>query len=276
MPDITAETRLLAVIGSPIRHSLSPRIQNHFVRRAGLEGKYAYLAFDITPESLPTFIMGARAMGIAGFNVTMPLKEHVAPLLDELDASASDGAVNTVFERNGRLIGANTDGAGFVMSLTLSEQALPKRAMILGAGGSARVIAAALLMAGVGITVASRRAVRFGIEDERISYCMWDEFPGLLSGHDLLVNATPLGMEGAEKGDFADFGFLEALPGDAAVYDLIYAPRRTKLLKESMRRGLQIQNGLSHLVCQAALSFAWFTGREIESATVADVIREIN
>lgn len=272
MPETTAGTRLLAVIGSPVRHSLSPRIHSEFIRRAGLAGQYAYLAFDVTPEALPAFVAGARAMGMAGFNVTMPLKERVVPLLDELDASASAGAVNTVFARGGRLYGANTDGQGFVMSLTLSGGALPERAMILGAGGSARVIAFALLGAGVSVTVASRRAVRFDTDDQRLQYCAWDEFPARLPGHDLLVNATPLGMEGADKGDFADFGFLDALPNGAAVYDLVYAPRRTSLLKQAEARGLVAQNGLAHLVCQAALSFERFTGQALGLDAVRDVL----
>ena len=268
MPEFTAETRLLAVIGSPVRHSLSPRVHGEFLRRAGLEGRYAYLAFEVTPETLPAFAAGARAMGMAGFNVTMPLKEPIAPLLDGLDESVRDGAVNTVFEREGRLYGANTDGRGFVMSLSWEGRPLPERAMLLGAGGSARVIAAALLEAGVGVTAASRRAARFPIRDERLRYCSWDEFPALLPGHDLLINATPLGMEGAGKGDFADFGFLDALPRGAAVYDLIYAPRRTNLLEQAQARGLAVRNGLAHLVCQAALSFAYFTGETADARAV--------
>lgn len=269
MPEINASTQLMAVIGSPIRHSLSPRIQNAFLRSAGLESEYAYLAFDVTPDTLPAFVAGARVMGMAGFNVTMPLKERVGPLLDGLDASALNGAVNTVFQRDGRWIGANTDGKGFVLSLA----SVPERAMILGAGGSARVIAAALREAGAAVTVASRRPPRWSLDGA--SPCAWDEFSARLKEHNLLVNATPLGMDGADKGDFADFGFLDALPGDAAVYDLVYAPNPTNLLKHAQKRGLTAINGIRHLVSQAALSFAYFTGQEVPLTVAENITREL-
>lgn len=273
MIEVTARTRLMAVIGSPIEHSLSPRIHNAFARRFDLD--CVYLAFHVTPETLPAFVQAARTLNMAGFNVTMPLKTHIAPLLDALDNTARDNAVNTVYVREGGLTGASTDGDGFMKSLESVNFVLPEKALILGAGGASRAIAGSLARKGVTVTVASRRTVNFEMEGMKIKFCGWDEIVHHLPECGLLVNATPLGMSGAGAGDFTDLGFLGSLPRQAMVYDLLYDPRVSKLLKHADMRGFRTMNGLRYLVSQAALSFGRFTGRNLTDGDTEEVLAEL-
>jgi shikimate dehydrogenase len=200
-----------------------------------------YLAFDVTPETLGDFVAAARTLGIIGFNVTMPLKEQIIPLLDELDPLAERcRAVNTVANRNGRLIGYNTDAEGFVPSL---DGFAPSNVLVLGHGGAAKAVSAALELAGAAVTAVSPRS-----EPERL--------PALAEATDLIVNATPLGMSGSEQ--FRNFGFLDNTR--AAVYDLVYHPRETDLLAAAARRNLRTFGGIELLRWQALLAFEKFTG----------------
>ncbi|MCL1964702.1 MAG: shikimate dehydrogenase [Firmicutes bacterium] len=262
---ITGETKLLAVIGHPVRHSLSPRIHNRLAAKLGLP--YAYMAFDIEAGALGRFVEAARVLDMAGFNATMPHKEHILPYLDDIDEEARRyGAVNTVVQRDGRLLGFNTDGQGFLRSLPHAGFAEKGGALVLGAGGAAKAVALALCAAGWAVCVASRGPSDFVAADPRLSWAPWADAARAAEGRALLVNATPLGMRGRE--DFGGFLFLDTLSKDALVYDLLYDPRETALLREARRRGLGAMNGLPHLVHQAALSFALFTGRVPEDALV--------
>ena len=256
MPNITGETKLLALIGSPVSHSLSPRIHNRFAESLGLP--YAYMAFDVVSDGLERFTDAARLMAIAGFNVTMPLKESIIPYLDTVGPEARN-AVNTVVNKDGALYGYNTDGGGFVFSLERERFSLMgKRVLILGAGGAAKAVASALVREGAFVRMASRVPNR-EVEVEGAKYCHWKDIEIEAAGQNLLVNATPLGMQGVD-GDFSDLSFLRTLAPDAVVYDLIYSPRETKLLKAAGENGFHTINGISHLVCQAAMSFELFTG----------------
>lgn len=273
MPGITGETRLLALIGHPVSHSLSPQIHNRFAACLGLP--YVYLAFDVVPDGLGRFIDAARLLGIAGFNVTMPLKESIIPYLDAVgDEAGLCGAVNTVVIKDGGLYGYNTDGEGFALSLERDGFGfLGKRALILGAGGAAKAVALALARKGMSVCMASRNpdgAARIG----EAGYCHWDNIADEAVGRHLLVNATPLGMRGVD-GNFSDLSFLDGLAPDAVVYDLIYSPRETALLRAALRKGLRAMNGISHLVCQAALSFELFTGTAPPQEAVMDLLRKI-
>ena len=236
----------LCVIGSPVSHSLSPAIHTEFLRQAGLEGTYT--AEEVTEETLPAFVAAAKAGAWDGFNVTMPLKERILPLLDELGAEVTT-AVNTVVVRQGRVIGHNTDGAGFLQALPCSPA--KKKCLLLGAGGAARAVCDALLGAGAEVTVCSRK--RISLPGAKVM--PWAELNA--AGYDLLVNATPLGMAGSP--DFPDFSFLNALSAHAVVFDLVYHPEETTLLQRAKALGLNIVGGLALLYAQAKLSFAYFT-----------------
>jgi shikimate dehydrogenase len=244
-------------------------IHNRFARELGLP--YVYMAFDVTPETLGDFIGAARALDMAGFNVTMPLKRLILPYLAETPgARAPGGSVNTVAARGGGFYGASTDGDGFLLSLDmLGISAGAGGALVLGAGGAARAVASALRGRGVYTRVAARRPDTFPEEyaDERLP---WDGTAAAARGASLVVNATPLGMAGVD-GQFGDFGFLDHVMRGGAVYDLVYSPRRTRLMREAEARGLRAVNGAAMLVCQAALSFEIFTGVRPPDALVREM-----
>lgn len=236
----------LCVIGSPVSHSLSPAIHTEFLRQAGIEGTYT--AQEVTEDALPAFVAAARNGAWDGFNVTMPLKERIVPLLDELGSEVTT-SVNTVVVRRGRAIGHNTDGAGFLQALPMSPQG--KRCLILGAGGAAQAVCDALVSVGAEVTVCSRKGVALPGAD----VMPWPALHAV--GFDLLVNATPLGMAG--HGEFPDFSFLSQLPSHALVFDLVYHPEQTALLQNAKALGLNTVGGLALLYAQAKLSFQYFT-----------------
>ena len=268
MNEIGANTRLLAVIGDPIRHSLSPLIQNRFIKEAGLD--LAYLAFPVKAGQAAEFLQSARRLEIVGFNATMPLKEELFPLMSELDPSAV-GSVNTVVNKPGGFFGASTDGTGFLRALKLSgREASGLKALVLGSGGAARTVISALIQAGAEVSVCARntkKALEL-VPEERLF--PFPEIGSACREADLIVNATPLGMEGF-GGDFESFDFIKLLPKYALVFDLIYAPRKTQLLEYAQSAGLEYANGLSHLVNQAAISFEFFTGY----LPGAELVREV-
>ena len=234
----------LCVIGDPVAHSLSPMLHREMLEKAGINGTYE--AVTIRPEELADFVKKAKDGAYDGFNVTMPHKESIIPLLDELAPSAQAmGAVNTVVVRQGRAIGHNTDGAGLVRSLPQ----LPRKAVVLGNGGAAKAVSRALRQNGVEVTICARHPV-----GAQVSWC---EMENAAADCDLLVNATCLGMTGKEQ--FTDFGFLKSLPEKVAVYDLVYEPRKTELLRQAEILCHPIIEGFTLLKSQAELAFTIFT-----------------
>jgi shikimate dehydrogenase len=238
------------VIGWPVGHSLSPRIHRYWME-----------AVVVPPGWLADTIDGFRLGGWAGFNVTVPHKEAVMALLDRVDDLArAVGAVNTVVAvGDGRFEGRNTDADGFIASLRASQSLDAGRpAMILGAGGAARAIAAALTAAGFReIRIANRNRDRA----EALALCFparvcdWNERERALDGIGVLINATSLGMAGQPPLDL-DLGFL---PGDAIVTDIVYRPLETELLAAARARGNSVVDGLGMLLHQAVEGFsAWF------------------
>ena len=239
----------LCVIGDPVAHSLSPAIHTALLRQRGLAGSYETVT--VREGGLVAFVEKARQGAYDGFNVTMPHKQTIVPLLDavEEDAAAMN-AVNTVVVRQGRATGYNTDGPGFVASLPFP--AAGKRVLVLGSGGAASAVSRALVRAGAAVTVCCRHPEKAA--DWNVTARLWQELPLLAGECDLLVNATPLGMTGKEE--FADFRFLEGCHG--WVYDLVYQPRETALLAAARERGLPVIGGLALLHAQAELAFERF------------------
>lgn len=239
----------LCVIGDPVAHSLSPAIHTEFLRRRGLEG--SYITETVRPESLAAFVDEARRGAYDGFNVTMPHKQTILPLLDAVEGDAAAmGAVNTVVVRQGRATGYNTDGGGFLHSLPFSVRG--KLVLILGAGGAASAVCHAAARAGAVTAVCCRQPKK--AEALPSTAYPWGALPALAAECDVLVNATPLGMAGYEQ--FSDFRFLDRCRG--CVYDLVYQPRETALLAAAKERGLETIGGLALLHAQAELAFALF------------------
>ena len=259
---ITGAARIAGVMGWPVAHSKSPVLHGHWLARHGIDGAYVPLA--VAPERLETAVRGLAALGFAGCNVTIPHKTAVAGLCDRLsDTAARIGAVNTlVFGADGDLSGDNTDAFGFLESLKAGAPGWePGRpSLVLGAGGSARAVIAALIGEGCPeVRLANRTAERaqalareFGPAVKPVA---WAERSDALDGVALLANATSLGMAGAPALSID----LAAMPAGGTVIDNVYTPLVTPLLDAAARRGLTAVDGLAMLLHQARPGFkAWF------------------
>jgi len=265
--EIGTDTRVYALIGDPIEHSLSPLMQNLAFRLLGLD--CIYLAFRVKPEELGWAIKGNRALGVSGFNVTVPHKVAVIPLLDEVDHSASDvGAVNTVTNRGGRLVGHNTDGSGALAALSDEGVDLKgKKVVILGAGGAARAIAFATAHAAGSLVIMNRttskaeelssdlkKRYRKLIEARKLSHETLSEE---LVDAEVLINATSVGMSPRTEESLVNRHMIRP---KTTVFDIIYNPLETKLINEAKAAGAKTIGGAKMLVYQGALSFEIWTG----------------
>ncbi|MGN8896049.1 shikimate dehydrogenase [Flavonifractor sp. HCP28S3_F3] len=275
--EVDNTTKKLCVIGDPVEHSKSPLIQNTMIRELGLD--YVYLCQPVPRGKCREWLDCAKFADYAGFNATMPHKEELVPLMDELDADAAlIGAVNTVCIRDGKACGYNTDGEGFLRSLA-DEGIDPagKHVLVLGAGGAAKAVCLKLAQAGADVTVCNRTI------DKAQAICAHDPAHLHPAGFDtatlykeaqscdVLVNCTSLGMAGT-KGQFEDFDFLDGLKPGVPVVDLIYAPAETELLRQARQRGHKTVNGFGLLVNQAVLALEHFTGTEIDAARMKKVL----
>ena len=247
------------VIGWPVGHSLSPRIHRFWLAELAIEARYE--AVVVPPDWLEDTVDSFRAGGWRGFNVTVPHKEAIIPLLDLLDPAArSIGAVNTVVAvADGRLEGRNTDSPGFMASLRAGCRIdVDRPAVVLGAGGAARAVLAALTDAGIReIRLANRDRARAEILAESFpaTICNWSDRTHALEGAGLLVNSTSLGMTGQPSLDLD----LSRLPVSALVTDIVYRPLDTDLLVRAATRGNPVVDGLGMLLHQAVEGFAaWF------------------
>lgn len=267
-PYLTGSAKLAGVMGWPIKHSRSPRLHGYWLQRYGIDG--AYLPLAVSPEHLEPALRGLRALGFRGVNLTLPHKEAVTLLIDEISETAKRiGAVNTiVVGEDGRLRGDNTDGFGFVANLQAgapSWHAADGPAVLLGAGGAARAVAVALIDQGVpALRLVNRtreRAERLAdalgalAPDQTIEVVAWEERDAALGGAGLLVNTTSLGMSGQPLLEIA----LNDLPSAATVTDIVYAPLETQLLAAARGRGNSVVDGLGMLLHQGRPGFsAWF------------------
>jgi shikimate dehydrogenase len=269
----------LGLIGYPLGHSLSPRIHTAALQACGLDGDYSL--FPIEPQDgqgLQDLLQRVRAGEITGLNVTIPHKQNVIEFMDELTPTAKAiGAVNTIYLRESKLIGDNTDAMGFLTDLKhafdFSAFSVQRSALVLGAGGSARAVIYALLNDGWNVTIASRRIeqakqLASSISTQAIETVNFSDL-GLLT-FDLLVNTTPLGM--SPNIDQSPWTQKIPFPKDAMIYDLVYNPRETKLVKDAHAQGLSATTGLGMLVEQAALAFELWTGKTPPRETLFESI----
>jgi len=273
-----ARTRVVGIIGDPVAHSLSPRMHNAAFAALGLN--WAYVAFRVPPVELTGAVRGMRALGVAGFNVTVPHKEAVMPLLDEIDATAARiGAVNTVRVDEGRLVGFNTDAPGVLDALANGGAARVHggRCLVLGAGGGGRAAAFGLAQAGAAkVVILNRTQTRAEELAEGISAAVraCDVVAGPLDASsaqrfardtDIIVQATSATMSAAMGGSGGRAPWLlairEHLRRGVTVLDMVYTPRWTELLTFARDAGAVAVSGLSMLVYQGARSFELWTGR---------------
>lgn len=265
---------MLGVIGDPIAHTLSPLIQGAIAEKLGIPAEYG--VYHVPLAELPDFVSMAEKK-LCGFNITIPHKKNILPYLSGIDGyAAACGAVNTVRIENGKLYGYNTDGDGLRMAMAMNGIRMENsRILLLGAGGAALSICRKALDLGSSVTVLCRDTKKagafraFGAAVEQMTAentCRHAETA------DLIINATPLGMEGIED-DFTDFSFLDNTK--AAVTDIVYKPAETSLLRECRKRGLVCMNGLGMLVCQAVYAFAIFSDEKFDLETMAAHVMDV-
>ena len=254
---ITGKARLAGVIGWPVAHSRSPRLHGTWLARHVIDG--AYVPLPVRPEDFAECVRALPRMGFAGANVTIPHKEAAVAMCDRLDVTAERaGAVNTLVFAEGRITGSNTDGTGFLANLR-AHRVDPSRgpALVLGAGGAARAVGAALIEAGARVTLCNRTEGRARDLAATLGArtIPWNARHAALADHALLVNTTSLGMAGQPP---LELDLARAAP-DLAVADLVYVPLETDLLAAASARGLVAVEGLGMLLHQAVPGFAaWF------------------
>ena len=279
---IDGYTRLAAVVANPIKHSISPFIHNSAFEATNTNG--VYLAWEVDAAELAETVANIRRYQMYGINLSMPYKEQVIPYLDQLSEEAClIGAVNTVVNREGTLIGYNTDGKGFFKSLP-SFKISGKKMVLLGAGGAAKAILAQAILDGVSqISVFVRsssmektrpylekiqnatgfRVDLFALEDVQ-------ELQNSISQADLLVNATSVGMDGSSQ----PIPTSIVLPEKLMVADVIYQPFETPFLKWAKNQGNQSINGLGMLLYQAAEAFELWTGKEMPTDQIWESLKQ--
>ncbi len=267
------------VIGWPVAHSLSPRLQGFWLKELRIDG--AYLPLAVKPEDLSLALWALPALGFKGVNITVPHKERAFTLVDKMDPFAERiGAVNTIcVDKKGLLTGSNTDACGFIANLQVGARhwRASRPALVLGAGGAARAVCAGLMTAGVReIRVCNRTRSRGQIMAREIGGPIvvvdWADRAEAVDGVGLLVNTTNLGMIGAPVLSMP----LTKLPTGAVVTDIVYTPLMTPLLVSARERGNVVVDGLGMLLHQARPGFAAWYGQEPEvtSALRAHVLGE--
>lgn len=279
---IDGYTRLAAVVANPIKHSISPFIHNSAFEATNTNG--VYLAWEVDATELAETVANIRRYQMYGINLSMPYKEQVIPYLDQLSAEAClIGAVNTVVNREGTLIGYNTDGKGFFKSLP-SFKISKKRLVLLGAGGAAKAILAQAILDGVSqisvfVRSSSMEKTRPYLEKIqnatgfRVDLFALEDVQNLqdsITQADLLVNATSVGMDGSSQ----PIPTSIVLPEKLMVADVIYQPFETPFLKWARNQGNQSINGLGMLLYQAAEAFELWTGKEMPTDQIWELLKQ--
>jgi shikimate dehydrogenase len=268
-PKITAHTKFICIIGHPIEHSLSPIMHNALFQDLNLD--YAYIAFDVHPNNLKAAFDGIRALNIEGANVTIPHKKESLKYMDRLDPLVIEiGALNTVKNENGKLIGRNTDALGARKALEDAKFDLKrKNVIVLGAGGAARAICYAIKEEIEELIIINRtysKAKQLAVELNKDSGLCIKSFElndpsivNLAQSADILINTTPIGM-------YPDVGRSplpkQALNEHLNVFDVIYNPLETQLLKDASDKGCKTLGGIDMLINQGALAFEWWTSKK--------------
>lgn len=279
---IDGYTRLAAVVANPIKHSISPFIHNSAFEATNTNG--VYLAWEVDEAELAETVANIRRYQMYGINLSMPYKEQVIPYLDRLSEEAClIGAVNTVVNREGTLIGYNTDGKGFFKSLP-SFKISKKRLVLLGAGGAAKAILAQAILDGVSqisvfVRSSSMEKTRSYLEKIqnatgfRVDLFALEDVQNLqdsITKADLLVNATSVGMDGSSQ----PIPTSIVLPEKLLVADVIYQPFETPFLKWAKNQGNQSINGLGMLLYQAAEAFELWTGKEMPTDQIWELLKQ--
>ncbi len=277
--NIKGSTNIVGLIGHPVEHSFSPPMHNAAFAELGLD--YAYVAFDVNPDDLKSAVDGAKSLNIKGFNVTIPHKIEVMQYLDELDEVARlIGAVNTIDFKN--LKGYNTDGIGAVRAIEEVTSIKDKNVVVAGAGGASRAISFYLAKFGAGsMTILNRNANKAKdlagdvLKSDLIGDVGADsisEIDSYLKGADILVDTTPLGMDPHINDE--PIAKSDAMHDGLVVFDAVYNPNETVLLKEAIKAGAKPVYGIKMLLYQGAESFKIWTGRDAPIDVMQDALNK--
>lgn len=278
---ITGKTKLLGVIGYPVEHSLSPVMHNAAIAHLGLD--YVYLPLPVEPKDLANAIAGFAAIKLVGFNITIPHKQAILPLISEISPTArAIGAVNTVWRTDsGNWAGTNTDVEGFIAPLkTYNQDWSQKVAVILGNGGAARAVVAGCAQLGfkeiyvIGRNPENLIKFQSSWSDSSLIDSLqvqnWEKLPQLIPHADLLVNTTPIGMHPHNRESPLSQIEIADLPKNAIAYDLIYTPRPTQFLQQAQQQGAIAIDGLEMLVQQGAAALSIW----LQQPAPADIMRQ--
>lgn len=274
-----SETRIFALLGHPVKNSFSPNMHSYLFEKYGVNG--AYLCFDIEPRKIYKSIEAMRILNTVGFNVTIPYKTDIMAGLDEIDRNAElIGAVNTVKNEDGMLKGYNTDGRGFVKAITDRNISIEgKSTLIIGCGGACRSIAIEMASAGIkkidirnrSIENAEKIAKRVcSAFDTEVIYSKDDVTKLDLEKYDFLINTTPIGMESEE----CPIDESIEVSSDIVVYDIVYKPHRTNLIKWAEKNNLRLIHGIDMLINQGIDAFEIWTGKTVDPKD-ADILKEM-
>lgn len=273
--NITGKTKLVGLLGNPVKHSISPLMHNEAFRQLDMD--LIYLAFEVENGNLEKAVQGLKSLGAIGWNVTMPYKKEICEYLDELSPAARVArSVNTVINKNGKLVGETTDGIGFIRSIEEAGVSISgKKMTLMGAGGAAiSVLVQSALDGAREISVFNRKGKSYDNlkeilpEISRVSGCTLNLFEydeqnlaREINDSDILVNGTPIGMEpDTEKSPIVDVSIFHK---DLFVYDMIYNPEETMLIKQAKNAGCSTMNGLHMLLYQGAAAFELWTGEQM-------------
>ena len=277
--NIKGSTNIVGLIGHPVEHSFSPPMHNAAFKKLGMD--YAYVAFDVGSQNLKSAIEGAKSLGIKGLNVTIPHKIEVMKYLDEIDEVASlIGAVNTIDFKD--LKGHNTDGIGAVRAIEEVTSIKDKNVVIAGAGGASRAISFYIAKYGADkLTILNRNVAKAQklagdvADSNLISDVGSDsisEISSYLADADILVNTTPVGMH--PNVNDTPVASASEMHGDLVVFDAVYNPNETVLLKEAIKAGAKPVYGIKMLLYQGAESFKIWTGRDAPVDAMEDALRK--
>ncbi|MDF1667544.1 MAG: shikimate dehydrogenase [Planctomycetota bacterium] len=279
--EIDAKTQIVGLFGFPVEHSLSPIMHNAAFQATGLNWRYH--AFSVPPHDLKAALLGMKALGLRGVNATIPHKEALLSLVDEVSPRArSLGAINTVHVReNGQLFGENTDAPGFVADLKKHDvDPANHKALVLGAGGSARAIVYGLLEGGCPhVHVANRtlgrgetlaRDMNAALPGDRVSFGGLIEGPESLDSFSLAVNTSSVGLKD-RRSIWPEAWSKEAIQ---VAYDLIYSPPETAFLESFQRMGALTINGLGMLAEQGRLAWTLWTGRDLQAELMVAALKK--
>ena len=268
--------KIYGIIGDPVAHSLSPVMHNAAFEKLGMDA--VYLAFRVSPEEVGDAIRGAKSLGIAGLNVTIPLKEKALFFVDAEPIAKKIGAINTIDFSSGTPVGYNTDGIGSlrVLKETVGE-INGKNVLILGAGGAAKAISFYLDGGGAKITIANRTKERAAHLTSKLSNAdfigLGAELKEYVKASDILINATSVGMHPNEDATLVSADMMHP---DLVVFDIVYNPMETKLLREAKRAGVKKRvDGVKMLVYQGAASFKIWTKEEPPVEVMEKAVRDV-